>query len=95
MSFNGTSEVMSARDLLLAAQAVALPYEASADGVWVRFEGAGESAYVIADATAAGYSVLLFDGEYGLRVGQFGGARDAVSAAIRVLGLADQTRAAV
>lgn len=72
-------------DLLCAARSAWLEYQASPEGTWVRFQGEDESAYVIAEPLADGYSVLLFDGTSSTRVGYFRDARGAVKAALHLL----------
>ena len=51
-------EQASARALLLAAQVVRLPFEASPTGRWIRFDAAGKAVYVVRDAFGDGCVVL-------------------------------------
>jgi hypothetical protein len=72
-------------DLVHAAEAVALPFEASPSGRWVRFGAAESAVYVVRDAWGDGCSVLTAADE-GARPGtHFLRPGDAVAAAVNLL----------
>lgn len=73
------------QDLILAAEAAAVPFETSDDGTFVRFTANGRSIYVVRNAWRGGYTVLTMDGGVRTQVGQFPDAEEAVAAAADAL----------